>query len=72
MAGDDYNVIIDGKPSGHVHRLGLGHVWVWEKAGTGGDTGSCTFDCGLAISHVLDYIAARTGCEAHAVKGTPR
>lgn len=55
MADDHWIVLIKGVTDGAVARLGRGHAWTWERA----DGTKETFDCGLAISHVLDCIAVR-------------
>lgn len=63
MTGNDYDVEIHGKPDGRVSRLGLGHAWEWTRA----NGSHVIFDCGLPISHVLDYMAVRLGIEHRAV-----
>jgi len=63
MRGDTWNVQVDGIPDGTVDRLGLGHAWIWTRAS--GKTE--VFDCGLTISHVLEYMAKRIGRTPHQI-----
>jgi hypothetical protein len=63
MRGNAWKASVAGKPDGTVKRLGPGHAWVWTR-----DDGSTeTFDCGLSISHVLEYMARRLKVPARAV-----
>lgn len=63
MANEIYNVTVKGEADGQVTRLGLGHAWVWTRANGSEEV----FDCGLSISHVLEYAPKRIGAGYHDV-----